>query len=117
MTEKSSGKNSIDGTQPPSKKNKKQTIHTIWRGNNIRVPAQSQNKTCILHVLRMLYIMQSCLPTTIYVQNLSFFVSKILTSHNFFSIWPIYMIFMGEIDKVCNFLTPPQKKRVKKGKI
>ena len=61
--------------------------------------------------------MQSCLPTTIYVQNLSFLVTQISTSHNFFSIWPIYMIFMGDIDKVCNFLTPTQKrvKRVKKG--
>ena len=31
-----------------------------------------------------IYIMQSCLPTTIYVQNLSFLVSQISTSHNFF---------------------------------
>ena len=55
------------------------------------------------------YIMQSCLPTTIYVQNLSFLTTQISTSQNFFSIWPIYMIFMGDIDKVCNFLTPPKK--------
>ena len=33
----------------------------------------------------LIYIMQSSLPTTIYVQNLSFLVSQILTSHNFFS--------------------------------
>ena len=56
--------------------------------------------------------MQSSLPTTIYVQNLSFFVSQISTFHNFFSIWPIYMIFMGDREQVWNFLTPT-KKRVK----
>ena len=39
-------------------------------------------------------------------KNLSFLVSQILTSHNFFSIWPIYMIFMG-------VLFYPHKKRVK----
>ena len=32
------------------------------------------------------YIMQSCLPTTIYVQNLSFLVTQISNSYNFFSI-------------------------------
>ena len=31
-----------------------------------------------------IYIMQSSLPTTIYVQNLSFLVTQISTSHNFF---------------------------------
>ena len=57
--------------------------------------------------------MQSSLPTTIYVQNLSFLVTQIATSHNFLSIWPIYMIFMGDIDNVCNFF-PPTKKRAKR---
>ncbi len=60
--------------------------------------------------------MQSTLPTTIYVQNLSFFVTEIWISHNFFSIGPIYMIFMGDREQVWNFQTPT-KKRVKKGKI
>ena len=59
--------------------------------------------------------MQSSLPTTIYVQNLSFFVTQISTSHNFFSIWSIYMVFMGDREGVWNFLTP-YKKKVKKGK-
>ena len=55
------------------------------------------------------YITQSSLLTTIYVQNLSFFVSQILTSHNFFSIWPIYIVFMGDTEQVWNFLTPSKK--------
>ena len=58
------------------------------------------------------YIMQSSLPTTICVQNLSFFVTQISTSHNFFSIWLIYMIFMGDKEQAWSFLTPA-KKRVK----
>ena len=64
-----------------------------------------------------IYIMQSTLPTTIYVQNLSFLVTEIWISHNFFSIGPIYMIFMGDREQVWNFWTPTQKrvKRVKKG--
>ena len=63
--------------------------------------------------------MQSTLPTTIYVQNLSFFVTEIWISHNFFSIGPIYMIFMGDGEQVWNFWTPTKKraKRVKKDKI
>ena len=63
-----------------------------------------------------IYILQSSLPTTIYVQNLSFLVSQILTSISFFSISPIYMIFMRDMDKMCNFLIHT-KKKVKKGKI
>ena len=35
--------------------------------------------------------------TTIYVQNLSFLDVKILTSHNFFAIWPIWPIFMRDM--------------------
>ena len=66
---------------------------------------------------RKIHITQSCLPTTIYVQNLSFHVTQISDCHNFFSIWPIYMIFMGDREEVWNFLTPSKKrvKRVKKG--
>ena len=59
--------------------------------------------------------MQSCLPTTIYVQNLSFLVTQISTSHNFFSIWPIYMIFIGDREGVWYFFTST-KKNDKKGK-
>ena len=40
--------------------------------------------TTYLIILNEIYIMQSSLPTTIYVQNLSFLVTQILTSHNFF---------------------------------
>ena len=63
----------------------------------------------ILTPLEDIHIMQSSLPTTIYVQNLSFFMSQISTSHNFFSIWPIYMVFMGDTDEVWNFLIPTKK--------
>ena len=68
----------------------------------------------------LIYIMQSTLPTTIYVQNLSFFVTEIWISHNFFSIGPIYRIFMRDREQVWNFWTPTKKrvkrvKRVKKG--
>ena len=61
--------------------------------------------------------MQSTLPTTIYVQNLSFLVSQICISHNFFSIGPIYMIFIGDREGIWNFWTITKKrvKRVKKG--
>ena len=38
-----------------------------------------------------IYIMQSTLPTTIYVENLSFLVTEIWISPNFFSMGPIYM--------------------------
>ena len=67
--------------------------------------------------LHDIYITQSSLPTTIYVQNLSFLVSQILISHNFFSIWSIYMIFMGDKEGVCYVLTLTKKrvKLVKKG--
>ena len=58
----------------------------------------------------VIYIMQSTLPTTIYVQNLSFLVTEIWISHNFFSIGPIYMIFMGDREQVWNFWTPTQKR-------
>ena len=80
------------------------------------ISSWSKNDTFFTHISRVIYIicMQSSLPTTIYVQNLSFLVTQISTSHKLFSIWPIYMIFMGDTDKVCNFLTPT-KKRVKKG--
>ena len=46
-----------------------------------------------------IHSMQSSLPTTIYEQNLSFFVSQISNCHNFFSILPIYMI-LWEIQKL-----------------
>ena len=61
--------------------------------------------------------MHSSLPTTIYVQNLSFLVTQISTSHNFFAIWLIYMIFMGDREQVWDFVTLTKKrvKRVKKG--
>ena len=84
----------------------------------------SDKKRQILYINRSgstklhdIYFMHECFWTTIYVQILLFFVTQILTSHSFFSILPIYMIFMGEKDKVCNFLTPTKKrvKRVKKG--
>jgi hypothetical protein len=56
---------------------------------------------------------QSNLPTTIYVQNLSFLVTEIWISHNFFSFGPMYMIFMGHREQVWNFQTL-LKKRVQK---
>ena len=54
-------------------------------------------------------------PLRFMVQNLSFLVIQMLTSHNFFSIWLIYRIFMGDREEMWNFLTPTKKKG-KKGK-
>ena len=45
--------------------------------------SQNCNLSALLN-FTSLYIMQSSLPTTIYVQNLSFLVSQISTSYNFF---------------------------------
>ena len=59
--------------------------------------------------------MQSTLPTTIYVQNLSFLVTEIWISHKFFFIGLIYMIFMGGWRRDMKHLDPHQKKG-KKGK-
>jgi len=53
--------------------------------------------------------MQSSLPTTIYVQNLSFFVTQISTS--FFYLTDLHDIY-GDKEQAWSFLTPA-KKRVK----
>ena len=61
-------------------------------------------------------MIQSSLPTTIYVQNLSFFVSQISTSHTFFFYLADVHDIYGDTDEVWNFLTPTKKRVKKKGK-
>ena len=57
------------------------------------------------------------IPTTIYVQNLSFFVSQILTSHNFFQ-FRRFTSYLWEIEKKYGTLIyDPHQKNGKKGKI
>ena len=62
------------------------------------------------------YIIQSTLPTTFDVQNLSFLVSQISIFLTFFFIGPIYMIFMGDKEISMDFLDPHQKNCKNKAK-
>ena len=66
------------------------------------------NRICVVGE-SFLYITQSSLPISIYVQNLSFLVTQILTFNHFFCFWHIYMIFMGDREKVWYFMIPRKK--------
>ena len=56
------------------------------------------------------HIMQFYFWTTIYVQILYTFVTQIWISLTFFCIRPIYMIFVGNREKIWNFWTPTKKR-------
>ena len=63
--------------------------------------------------VNIIYIMQSSLPTTIYVQNLSFFVTQILIPITFFLFGRFTWYLCGIWTKCVTFW--PHKKKRKKG--
>ena len=80
--------------------------------NKLYLDFQNTQKTIFWH-----YIMHEGFWTTIYVQILLFFVTQILIHCNFFSIWPILVIFMDKEAQTQYFWAIENffEKRVKRG--